>query len=236
MPWLLWLSVFISLGYSGLFSKDIYTVYCNNSFIPSSNSTKKKYFTETNMVNLVLLYNLGSSFLCSCSSFQPPCWSSLSRDTPSTWRAMPLAPGTPAWRLIWGPSKLPAAFSLSTFSMQLLYLFPCPTSSTSTVPGILCAKLSWPLTRLATQHYWSWGTLGWEEHGRGFSTMFIFTCKSRLHDWNPENHRTWFNQFCLSPSRPFSSPIFSALILLWYFSSGNWALSWMGCWIFNVRF
>ncbi|XP_045721119.2 LOW QUALITY PROTEIN: taste receptor type 2 member 39 [Mirounga angustirostris] len=59
MSWLLWLSVFISLGYSGLFSKDIYTVYCNNSFIPSSNSTKKKYFTETNMVNLVLLYNLG---------------------------------------------------------------------------------------------------------------------------------------------------------------------------------
>ncbi|VCW77507.1 unnamed protein product [Gulo gulo] len=54
-----WLSVFISLGYSGLFSKDIYSVYCNNSSIPSSNSSKKKYFTETKMVNLVLLYNLG---------------------------------------------------------------------------------------------------------------------------------------------------------------------------------
>uniref|UniRef100_A0A8C7A2R4 Taste receptor type 2 n=1 Tax=Neovison vison TaxID=452646 RepID=A0A8C7A2R4_NEOVI len=58
MPWLLWLSVSISLGYSGLFSKDIYSVY-HNSSIPSSNSSKKKYFTETNMVNLVLLYNLG---------------------------------------------------------------------------------------------------------------------------------------------------------------------------------
>nr|ANV20992.1 bitter taste receptor T2R39 [Nyctereutes procyonoides] len=59
MPWLLWLSVFISLGYSMLLSNDIYTVYCNNSSIPSSNSTKKKYFTKTNVVNLVLLYNLG---------------------------------------------------------------------------------------------------------------------------------------------------------------------------------
>ncbi|XP_072618735.1 taste receptor type 2 member 39 [Vulpes vulpes] len=59
MPWLLWFSVFISLGYSMLFSNDIYTVYCNNSSIPSSNSTKKKYLTKTNVVNLVLLYNLG---------------------------------------------------------------------------------------------------------------------------------------------------------------------------------
>ena len=59
MPWLLWLSVLISLGYSMLLSNDIYTVYCNNSSIPSSNSTKKKYFTKTNVVNLVLLYNLG---------------------------------------------------------------------------------------------------------------------------------------------------------------------------------
>nr|ANV21021.1 bitter taste receptor T2R39 [Vulpes ferrilata] len=59
MPWLLWFSVFISLGYSMLLSNDIYTVYCNNSSIPSSNSTKKKYLTKTNVVNLVLLYNLG---------------------------------------------------------------------------------------------------------------------------------------------------------------------------------
>lgn len=60
IPRLLWLSVFISLGYSFLFSTGIYTVYYNNSFpIPSSNSTKKKYITETDVVNLVLLYNLG---------------------------------------------------------------------------------------------------------------------------------------------------------------------------------
>ncbi|XP_014392388.1 PREDICTED: taste receptor type 2 member 39 [Myotis brandtii] len=60
MPWLLWLSVFFALGYSMFFSYGIYTVYCNNSFpIPSSNSTKKIYITETNVVNLVLLYNLG---------------------------------------------------------------------------------------------------------------------------------------------------------------------------------
>ncbi|KAM5302415.1 taste receptor type 2 member 39 [Glossophaga mutica] len=60
MPWLLWLSAFISLSYSMLFSKGIYTIYCNSSVpVPSSNSTKKKYFTETNVVNLALLYNLG---------------------------------------------------------------------------------------------------------------------------------------------------------------------------------
>ncbi|VFV45996.1 taste receptor type 2 member [Lynx pardinus] len=34
-------------------------MYCNNSSIPSPNSSKKKYFTETNVVDLVLLYNLG---------------------------------------------------------------------------------------------------------------------------------------------------------------------------------
>ncbi|XP_016050987.1 PREDICTED: taste receptor type 2 member 39 [Miniopterus natalensis] len=60
MPWLLWLSVFFALGYGTLFSYGIYTVYCNNSFpIPSSNSTKKVSFTETNVVNLALLYSLG---------------------------------------------------------------------------------------------------------------------------------------------------------------------------------
>uniref|UniRef100_A0A2K6ELM5 Taste receptor type 2 n=1 Tax=Propithecus coquereli TaxID=379532 RepID=A0A2K6ELM5_PROCO len=60
MPWLLWLSVFISLSHGLLFYKDIYTVYCNNSFpIPSSNSRKKKYFSETYVVNLAYFYNLG---------------------------------------------------------------------------------------------------------------------------------------------------------------------------------
>ncbi|XP_070474236.1 taste receptor type 2 member 39 [Equus przewalskii] len=60
MPWLLWLSMLISLGNSVVFFKDIYTVYSNNSFpIPSSNSTEKKYFTETNVFNLVLFYYLG---------------------------------------------------------------------------------------------------------------------------------------------------------------------------------
>ncbi|KAF6086965.1 taste 2 receptor member 39 [Phyllostomus discolor] len=60
MPWLLRLSALTSLGYSILFSKGIYTIYCNSSVpVPSSNATKKQYFTETNMVNLALLYNLG---------------------------------------------------------------------------------------------------------------------------------------------------------------------------------
>ncbi|ELK13769.1 Taste receptor type 2 member 39 [Pteropus alecto] len=60
MPWLLWLSIFISLGYSSLFWKGIYSIHCSNSFPgASSNSTKKKFFTETNVANLALLYNLG---------------------------------------------------------------------------------------------------------------------------------------------------------------------------------
>ncbi|KAM9216340.1 LOW QUALITY PROTEIN: taste receptor type 2 member 39-like [Dugong dugon] len=60
MPWLLWLSVFTSMGYSVLFIKGIFTVCCSNPFsIPSSNSTEKKYFAMTNMVSLVLLYDLG---------------------------------------------------------------------------------------------------------------------------------------------------------------------------------
>ncbi|XP_010600360.1 taste receptor type 2 member 39 [Loxodonta africana] len=60
MPWLLWLSLFISLGFSMPFIKDTFTVYCSNaSSIPSSNSTEKKYFTKINVVNLLLLFNLG---------------------------------------------------------------------------------------------------------------------------------------------------------------------------------
>ncbi|XP_036924866.1 taste receptor type 2 member 39-like [Sturnira hondurensis] len=60
MPWLMCLSTFTSLGYSMLFSNGIYTIYCNSSVpVPSSNSTKKKFFTETNVINLALLYNLG---------------------------------------------------------------------------------------------------------------------------------------------------------------------------------
>ncbi|XP_035951664.1 LOW QUALITY PROTEIN: taste receptor type 2 member 40 [Halichoerus grypus] len=60
MPWLLGLSLFISLCFSFPFSTDIFNVYVNSSIpIPCSNTPEKKYFSETNVVNLVLLYNLG---------------------------------------------------------------------------------------------------------------------------------------------------------------------------------
>uniref|UniRef100_A0A2R8ND27 Taste receptor type 2 n=2 Tax=Callithrix jacchus TaxID=9483 RepID=A0A2R8ND27_CALJA len=59
MPWLLWLSVFTSFSHS-MFCINICTMYCNNSFpIHSFNSTKKKYFSETNVVSLAFFYNLG---------------------------------------------------------------------------------------------------------------------------------------------------------------------------------
>ncbi|XP_057589279.1 taste receptor type 2 member 39 [Hippopotamus amphibius kiboko] len=60
MPWLLWLSVFASLGQSVFFFKNTYTVHCNNPFSTHSfNSTKKGDFAETYVINLVLFFNMG---------------------------------------------------------------------------------------------------------------------------------------------------------------------------------
>lgn len=59
MPWLLQLSLFVSLGQSVLF-QSIDTMNCNNPFsLPSFNSTKKKSFLEATVINLVLFLNLG---------------------------------------------------------------------------------------------------------------------------------------------------------------------------------
>ncbi|ELK27015.1 PREDICTED: taste receptor type 2 member 40 [Myotis davidii] len=60
MPWLLSLSLLNSLCFSLPLTKDIFNVYVNSSIpIPSCNATEKAYIAETNVVNLVLLYNLG---------------------------------------------------------------------------------------------------------------------------------------------------------------------------------
>lgn len=48
------------LGHSVFFLKNIYTMHCNHPFSsPSFNSTKKNYFTETNVISLVLFFNVG---------------------------------------------------------------------------------------------------------------------------------------------------------------------------------
>ncbi|XP_044535677.1 taste receptor type 2 member 40-like [Gracilinanus agilis] len=60
MPWLLWSSVIISFCNSVLFSQHVYNAFCSDSIlIPFSNSTKKKYNINTNMMNLVVIYNVG---------------------------------------------------------------------------------------------------------------------------------------------------------------------------------
>ncbi|XP_074051358.1 taste receptor type 2 member 40 [Macrotis lagotis] len=59
MPWLLCLSIFLSLVCSFPILKDVYNVYVNTSIpVPSSNATENKYFTETNVVNFAVIYNL----------------------------------------------------------------------------------------------------------------------------------------------------------------------------------
>lgn len=60
MPWLLWLSVFISLGFSMFFCKDTYTVYNNNSrSFNIFNFTANVSKVETNVVYVVSLFSLG---------------------------------------------------------------------------------------------------------------------------------------------------------------------------------
>ncbi|KAM9650941.1 taste receptor type 2 member 40-like [Trichechus inunguis] len=60
MTWLVWLSVLLSFCFSIPFCKDTFYVHVNNSIpVPVSNSTGKTYFSETNVANLALLYNLG---------------------------------------------------------------------------------------------------------------------------------------------------------------------------------
>ncbi|XP_034375576.1 taste receptor type 2 member 39-like [Arvicanthis niloticus] len=60
MPWLLWLSVFISFSSSMFFWNHKYTVYNNSSLsVNTCNFTRKLYFTETIVVNVMCLFSFG---------------------------------------------------------------------------------------------------------------------------------------------------------------------------------
>ncbi|XP_040857867.1 taste receptor type 2 member 40 [Ochotona curzoniae] len=60
MPWLMMLSVMVSLCFSLIFAKNVFHVYVNMSVpVSSYNSTEQQFFSETNVVNLMVVYNLG---------------------------------------------------------------------------------------------------------------------------------------------------------------------------------
>ncbi|XP_003475360.1 taste receptor type 2 member 40 [Cavia porcellus] len=60
MPWLVSLSLLVSLGVSSLFLINTFHIHVNSSFpVTSSNSTEKKYISETNVVNLSFFYYIG---------------------------------------------------------------------------------------------------------------------------------------------------------------------------------
>ncbi|CAH7469787.1 Tas2r139 [Phodopus roborovskii] len=59
MPWLPWLSVFISFSSSMFFCKDTYTVYNNSLSFSFFNNTLEVYFIETNVVSVAFIFSLG---------------------------------------------------------------------------------------------------------------------------------------------------------------------------------
>ncbi|KAI5931433.1 Taste receptor type 2 member 40 [Manis javanica] len=188
MPWLLRISPFTSLCFSFPFSTYTLNAYGHSStLIPSSNTTEK-YFSETNVVNLVLPHNLRTVIPLIMLSMWSPCCDHLSQETDT------LYTHGKQWQRLQGPQY--GGSHGSHQSYQLLFHsvhFQC-SRSISSMSNIFDIDSSWDiLCKIIKAAYpashsvlLTLGNPGLRRAWKQFQHGVHLTYQGRLCGWGPQ--------------------------------------------------